>query len=225
MKKNREDIYHFADDKPHENKNVSEVFNSIYKSNLWHISDERESVSGIGSSMEQTQEIIKNLPSLFQNHDINSILDIPCGDFNWMQNIDFSEMKYIGGDIVLEIVNANNNKYASEDISFFNVNLIEDELPKVDLVFCRDCLVHLSFDDILKSVEKIKKSGSKYLMTTTFTEQQSNKDIHTGGWRPLNFQLHPFNFPKPTYTLDEKCTEMDGLFKDKSLGLWEISTL
>jgi len=225
MKKNREDHYHFADDKPHEGKNVSEVFSDIYKSNLWHISEKRESVSGIGSSLEQTREIIKTLPFLFKKYQIKSILDVPCGDFNWMQNIDFSKMTYIGGDIVSKIVDDNNEKISSGNISFQQINLIEDQIPKADLIFCRDCLVHLSFDDVLSSIENIKASGSKYLMTTTFTGQQSNKDIHTGGWRPLNLQLAPFNFPEPVYILNEKCTEMDGLFKDKSLGLWEIEKL
>jgi hypothetical protein len=225
MKKNREEIYHFSDDKPFENKKVKEVFNDIYQNNLWHISEKRESVSGIGSSLEQTKEIIKVLPFVLKKYKINSILDIPCGDFNWMQNIDFSKTKYIGGDIVSEIIIANNGKHKPENINFTELNLIEDRLPKVDLIFCRDCLVHLSFKDILDSIENIKASGSRYLMTTTFTEQSSNKDINTGGWRPLNLELEPFHFPKPVYLLNEKCMEMDGLFKDKSLGLWEIENL
>ncbi len=225
MKKNRENIYPFADDKPFEGKKVDEIFNDIYKSNIWHISEKRESVSGIGSSLEQTQEIIKNLPIVFQEFEITSMLDIPCGDFNWMRNIDLSKMKYTGADIVEAIVKANNEKHKSENIHFVQFNLIEDQLPQVDLIFCRDCLVHLSFKDILDSIENIKISGSNYLITTTFTAQSANKDIHTGGWRPLNLQLPPFNFPKPIYLLNEKCTEMDGLFDDKSLGLWEIENL
>ena len=222
---NREDIYHFADDKPFEGKKVTEVFSDIYKNNLWHISEKRESFSGIGSSLEQTREIIKNLPLVFQKFSINSMLDIPCGDFNWMQNIDLSKMKYTGADIVKEIVHTNNVKHNAQNINFIQLNLIEDPLPKVDLIFCRDCLVHFSFSDFLSSIENIKKSGSKYLMTTTFTNQRSNKDIHTGGWRPLNLKLAPFNFPHPTYLLNEKCTEMDGLFSDKSLGIWNIADL
>jgi len=225
MKKNRESHYHYADDKPFEGKNVSKIFIDIYKSKLWNTAEQRESVSGIGSSLQQTKEIIQTLPSVFKKYSINSMLDIPCGDFNWMENINFSKTTYIGGDIVSEIVDDNNEKYSSRNIRFKQINLIEDELPKVNLIFCRDCLVHLSFDDVLKSIENIKNSSSIYLMTTTFTRQQSNKDIHTGGWRPLNLQLEPFNFPKPVYLLNEKCTEMDGLFKDTSLGLWEISKL
>jgi len=225
MKKNREDNYHFADDKPFEGKKTSEVFNDIYKSNLWHISEKRESVSGIGSSLEQTQEILKNLPTIFTKFEIKSILDIPCGDFNWMQKVTFSKLNHSGADIVEAIVNTNIKKYQTENINFVQLNLIEDQLPNFDLIFCRDCLVHLSFNDILKSIENIKKSGSKFLMTTTFTNQESNKDINTGGWRPLNWQLEPFNFPKPIYILNEKCTEMDGIFSDKSLGIWNIADL
>ncbi len=225
MQKNREDIYHFADDKPFEGKKVSEIFNKIYQSNLWHIAEKRESVSGIGSSLKQTREIVENLPSVLRNFNIQTMLDIPCGDFNWMQNIDLSKIKYAGADIVEEIIKTNIEKFKNANNSFLQLNLIKDQIPKVDLIFCRDCFVHFSFKNIFKSIQNIKKSSSKYLMTTTFTNQQSNKDIHTGGWRPLNFELPPFNFPKPIYLLNEKCTEMERLFDDKSLGLWKISDL
>jgi hypothetical protein len=43
-------------------------------------------------------------------------------------------------------------------------------------------------------------------------------DIRTGGWRTLNFQLPPFNFPPPLHLLNENCTEAGGKFFDKSLG-------
>ena len=57
------------------------------------------------------------------------------------------------------------------------MDLVNDELPKVDLIFCRDCLFHLPNDMILKALENIYKSKSKYLLTTTFTDNIPNKDI------------------------------------------------
>lgn len=62
-------------------------------------------------------------------------------------------------------------------------------------------------------------------MATTFPRQLENFDTHTGGWRPIDFTIPPFNFPTPLYLLNEGCTEADGLFEDKSLGLWEIDSL
>jgi hypothetical protein len=49
-------------------------------------------------------------------------------------------------------------------------DLTRDPLPKVDLVLCRDCLVHLSFDDIYESLDNLRRSGSMLLLTTTLAE-------------------------------------------------------
>ena len=222
MEENRENLFDYADDQQFRGKPVAEIFTGIFKDNIWK---NEESVSGEGSSMAQTQEIIEHLPAILKKYEIKSFLDVPCGDFNWIQNVDMTGVHYTGGDIVKEIIEANNQKYADEKRRFLHVNLIEDELEKYDLVFCRDCLVHFSFEDIFASLQNIKKSGSLYFMTTTFTEQGSNKNIHTGGWRPLNFEKEPFNFPQPLYLLNENCTEMDGKFADKSLGLWKVEDI
>lgn len=89
----------------------------------------------------------------------------------------------------------------------------------------RDCLVHLSLENIYNSIKNIKASGSKYLMTTTFPEHPVNFDIQTGDWRPLNLQIKPFNFPKPLILINENCTELNGRFRDKSMALWEIDKI
>jgi hypothetical protein len=86
-------------------------------------------------------------------------------------------------------------------------------------------MLKFSFEDIHKSLLNIKKSGSQYLLTTTFTECQSNKKIVTGDWRIINLQKPPFNFPKPLEIINEGCSEGEGTYDDKSLGLWCIEEL
>jgi hypothetical protein len=44
-------------------------------------------------------------------------------------------------------------------------------------------------------------------------------------WRPLNLQAAPFHFPDPLALIDEKCTEDDGVYADKQLGLWSLSDI
>ena len=55
-----------------------DIFQNIYFNNRW---GDSSSLSGTGSNLEQTTNIIKELPSIFKKYKINSILDIPCGDF------------------------------------------------------------------------------------------------------------------------------------------------
>ena len=103
--------------------------------------------------------------------------------------------------------------------------MTNDFLPHCDLIFCRDCLVHFSFEEIFAAIRNFYDSGAEYLLTTTFPNRLSNYDIQTGDWRPLNFQLAPFNFPAPLRVINEHCTEGNGKFADKSLGLWKISDI
>ena len=83
------------------------------------------------------------------------MLDIPCRDFQWMKNVDLSSVEYIGADIVNELIQINDRKYSKKGTNFQQLNLIQDKLPKVNLVFCRDCLVHLSFSDTFLALNNI----------------------------------------------------------------------
>ena len=202
------------------NKKANQLFTEIYKKNSWNGKD---SVSGRGSDINQTITITKELPLIFKDLFIKTILDIPCGDFHWMRNVDLLDINYIGADIVVEITEKNSKQYGNDKFKFQTLDLSKDILPKVDLIFCRDCLVHLSFDEVFSSLKNICRSNSKYLLTTTFTKRFSNRNIITGQWRRLNLNSAPFNLPVPLKIINEKCTEANGSYKDKSLGLWKIS--
>ncbi len=198
------------------------IFTDIYLNNKW---GDRYSLSGTGSNLNQTKIILKEIANIIKKYEIKNILDIPCGDFYWMKEFDFKDLNYIGADIVSELVNENNQKFKRPNINFQTVDLLVDEIPDSDLIFCRDCLVHFSFKDIFKAIKNIKKTNSKYLMTTNFVDRNNNKDIPTGAWRTINLCLPPFNFPKPSLIILENCTEADNQFSDKALFLWELSQI
>lgn len=192
---------------------IKKIFQEIYEYNMW---GGTESVSGPGSSLSLTKGIIKELPKLIDYFNIKSILDAPCGDFHWMQQVKMNIQEYIGVDIVPELIEKNNRYYSNKQRKFLNLDILADLLPTVDLIICRDCLVHFSFQDIWQTLKNFQKSGSKYLLTTTFTDYPVNKDINTGDWRHLNFAKDPFNFPEPLYIIKEMP------YADKSLALWEL---
>ena len=212
------------------NDKTEEIFTETYNENHW---GGEESVSGPGSDTFQTRILIKALPDLLKELNISSMLDVPCGDFNWMQNIDLTNLDYIGGDIVKSLVQSNIDKYGNGRVKFQYLNLLKDQLQKVDLILCRDCLVHFSLADIALALKNIYNSQSKYLLTTTFTDANirsgagfnDNGDINTGEWRPLNLQRAPFMLPEPPMIINEGCTEGGGICKDKSLGLWRVADL
>lgn len=203
-------------------KSTEKIFADIYAGNKW---GGECSVSGPGSELTQTEAISEALPSILHDLDILTVLDIPCGDFHWMKHVDLKGIDYTGADIVPNLIHYNRTKYESENVKFLVANLINDKLLKVDLVLCRDCLVHLSFKDIFLALHNVCDSGSKYLLTTTYTHRKYNQDIATGQWRALNLKAAPFMLPEPLKTISEHSTEGNGAHKDKALALWKISDI
>jgi len=203
-------------------KSPEETFGEIYKTNYWKGA---ESVSGKGSDLDQTQVVIEELNRLIKQLELGSLLDIPCGDFLWMQHVNLGDIQYYGADIVDELIKDNQQKFKADNLNFSTVNLIKDPLPSTDMIFTRDCLVHLSYDDIYHSLKNIKSSGFEYILTTTFVDRNTNEDIITGSWRAINLQIEPFNFPTPIELIDEQCTQGNGKYRDKHLGLWKVDDI
>jgi 2-polyprenyl-3-methyl-5-hydroxy-6-metoxy-1,4-benzoquinol methylase len=199
--------------------NLKKVFTEIYESNSWTSSESR---SGLGSELLSTETIRKELPEVFKKFNIKSVLDIPCGDFNWMNNVDLKEVHYIGADIVENMIEDNKNNF--KDYEFKVLDITEDDLPEVDLIFARDILGHFDYENIEKTIKNILRSGSKYLLTTSFTKWEYNVDIKNGDWRPINLMLKPFLF-KPIYLINENCFEGDFQYNDKCLILFDLNKL
>lgn len=213
------------------NNNIQNIFFHIYKTNHW---GSEQSVSGKGSTLFEANNSIKNLNNIIDSYKISSIFDASCGDFNWMRMVDLSKVKYVGSDIVKDLVESNNKKYSTDNISFILLDMTEDSIPKSDLVLVRDTLFHFSNNLIKKAINNIKRSGSKYLLTTSYIGDTSiyenlidhknnlNSDIKTGEWRYLDLCKEPFNLPQYIESFVE--VEMPNQ-KGKSLCLWDLSEL
>lgn len=165
------------------------------------------------------------MPGLLQRLDARRLLDVPCGDFNWMSQVDLSGIDYIGGDIVDSIVDANRERYESQTREFLKMDLTRGPLPNADVILCRDCLVHFSFANIIAAFRTMKASGAQFLITTTFLDREVNKDIVDGDWQPLNLVQSPFLLPPPHSVILEDCMEEGGAYADKALAVWRVSDL
>ena len=202
---------------------LDQRFEKIFQTNLWGAADSR---SGLGSELDATADLRAALPHFLQVHQAESLLDIPCGDFNWMSTLGL-QLPYTGADIVVAIVEANERKFGGPGSSrrFVRLDLTRDRLPQADVVLCRDCLVHLSYANIFRAFANVRRSGARYLLTTTFLDHHENADIEDGDWRILNLEKAPFNLPPPVDVLIEGCREGEGAYADKALGLWEVASL
>lgn len=212
-----------ANQSPFHDMDIGAVFNRIYESNYWGSS---ESVSGPGSSQSHAGILAEHISNLLTKLNIQSIVDAPCGDFNWIRHLDLSKVDYTGVDIVPALIEKNITNYSQLNIKFLTMDLVKDPLPRADLIINRDCLVHFSYAHIHKALNNMIRSGSTYLMTTSFPRLKVNYNITTGDWRPINLEIPPFRFPRPLFILTEpfeKKFEKEN--KGKILGIWRLNEL
>jgi len=198
---------------------MENIFDKIYKENLWA---SPESKSGSGSEVKNTTTLMKELKLLIEKYQINSMLDIPCGDYNWMFYFQWYNLniEYIGADRVEQLIQDNMEKYPG--VNFQVMDIITSDLPKVDLVFVRDCFGHLSNENVLKALENVAKSGSKYLLATSFTRWDKNPDIVDGGWKCINLMIPPFSLV-PIALINEDCQEGYPHYNDKCMLLFKLN--
>jgi len=196
-------------------------FQRIHDTNLWGAA---ESVSGLGSEFDATATLRAELPDLLKRLGASSLLDAPCGDGGWIAEVDLG-VRVTGIDIVPELVERLRARAARGEIKgdYHLGDITADTLPRCDVILCRDCLVHLSFANIDRSLQNFRRSGAGFLITTTFPEWQTNADCEDGDWRALNFERAPFNWGRPAALINENCTEAGGGWRDKSLGVWRLA--
>ena len=144
------------------------AFRHIYLSNHWQNYfklDLQKSRSGPGSNLNYTSDMSKELEKFFAEKNIKTILDIGCGDFIWMNlllNKYYNYDKYLGLDIVDELIKNNNLKYSNDKISFKTFDLVKDEIPKgFDIILIRDVFIHLKNEQIVDFLNLLKNLDQK----------------------------------------------------------------
>lgn len=173
---------------------IEERFSEIYAKNFW---SSKESGSGEGSELEYTVPLRTWMVDAFPKYQIKKMVDAPCGDFNWMKfAVPHLNIEYFGFDIVESVIKENKKNYGSKNIHFEVANICEDNLQECDILMVRDCLFHLSYEDINQFLENLTRVNYKYLLTTTHLVDKDfvNSDITTGDFRFINLFIKPFNF-------------------------------
>lgn len=192
---------------------LTDRFGQVYENNLW---GDSESVSGEGSrrGAPPVSEAIEVLDRTIRDYRIRSMLDLPCGDFNWMPFVlgIHRKLKYRGFDIVPQLVERNRRRYPSH--RFDVLDATSNVPPRADLIFSKDMINHLTFVDAAKVLKNFKRSRSTYLLLSNNLgwDNVELPENAGGSSRHLDVLAAPFHLPKP-------------LWNSGYLGLWRVSDI
>ena len=75
-----------------DHQSIKDRFSYIYSAHYW---PSKESVSGPGSELRNTKNIREEITKIIKQYKIKKFLDIPCGDFTWIQSIISKDIHYI----------------------------------------------------------------------------------------------------------------------------------
>lgn len=138
-----------------------EVFDKIYKKNLWN--EKRRKLkkdkfySGKGSENQYGVPYAKVILKFIQENKIETVVDLGCGDFKVASKFANKCKNYIGIDCVKDLIEYHKKRYNNEKIRFECLDITNDILPSGDLCLIRQVLQHLSNDEIKKVLENSKK--------------------------------------------------------------------
>lgn len=175
-------------------------FTEVYEKRLW-VSE--ESASGVGSDRTSGQVVhaIELLTRFTAELNLQSIADVPCGDFNWMPLFldQHPEVAYRGYDVVPAIIAANRAHFPERE--FRVLDITRKPPARADLVFSKDMVNHLKEDDVWATLKNMVASRPKYLMITSNRgfEHIELDDSHANASRHLDLEAAPFSLPTPIY--------------------------
>jgi hypothetical protein len=169
-------------------KSEREAFENVYDKKLWGEG------SGIGSNPDNATPYLQMLQFYFNDPDLNTYIDLGCGDWKLMELINIpSNKQYIGYDLVERIIEENQKKHASNNIHFVRINRLSDfKNVQGDILIVKDVLHHWPIQQINFFLTDILPNFKYALITNDFNLYATNHDIAFADYRPINLEKDPF---------------------------------
>jgi SAM-dependent methyltransferase len=137
-------------------KSRREVFTDVYTNNVWG-GARGEYCSGGGSSEGHGESYSVAVRRFIEARKVSIVVDLGCGDFQVGKRLQIAGVRYIGVDIVEELIKRNNDLFGTEHTTFLCRDVVVDELPDGDLCLVRQVLQHLSNGEIIAVLAKLAK--------------------------------------------------------------------
>ncbi len=181
------------------------VFNRIYGTGVWGKKAGEEFFSGPGSHddslvgpyVESVKRFLATIGAA------PSVVDLGCGDFNVGQYIRPYCGRYVACDVVPGLIAHNARKFASLNVDFQCVDMVDEALPTGQVIILRQVLQHLSNAMIARVLDKVQASCDYLILTEDIPLHEGfvpNADKPTGPGTRTQFgsgvvpEARPFNF-------------------------------
>lgn len=158
----------FSDDAGEANDRKS-IFQQTYAHQRWGHDNQSRFFSGVGSRGAPADIYVTSLLhelAVLRAHKEQplAIVDLGCGDYAIGQKIMHeSPDRYLGCDIVPELIDYNKIKFGSDRISFLVLDAVADDLPQGDVYLVRQVLQHLSNKEIQTLINKLPRHAAIYI--------------------------------------------------------------
>ncbi|MFQ6006471.1 MAG: class I SAM-dependent methyltransferase [Woeseia sp.] len=173
---------------------MRDVFEDIYDHNKWGHG------SGAGSLPRHTQGYVGMLQDFIREHDIESVVDLGCGDWQFSRFVNWDGVQYHGLDLVRSVIDRNKARYSAPNIEFRVFSGDFDDLPEAELLLAKDVLQHWSNESVKSFLPTLKRY--RYSLITNCVNprgETENIDIEDGEYRYLDIRLPPFDVDATEY--------------------------
>jgi SAM-dependent methyltransferase len=156
---------------------------------MWGTDGSDEFFSGVGSRGRIAEVYVDTMVPIIVAHlsELNAnatIVDLGCGDF-WVGACLLERLpsvKYIGCDVVPELVEYNRKTFGNNRIEFRLLDIVSSDLPIGDICLVRQVFQHLSNQEIARTLPKLQKYRHVYVTEgyPIVREGKINPDKPTG---------------------------------------------
>jgi len=175
---------------------MEETFTKIYDKKIWG------GGSGTGSKMSPDNLwFIDLLTYVIEEHKIKRVVDIGCGDFNILRNIDWTGLgvDYLGIDCVEDLITFNNQEFGNESVQFSKLDISTNPhlIEGFDLVIIKDVIQHWDDDHIKVVFHQLVQNNTFILLGNGYkfgrTPEKNNWQI-----RDIDnkYRYHPVDIEK-----------------------------
>jgi SAM-dependent methyltransferase len=204
-----------------------EIFDSIYRQNMWGGQTGEALRSGSGSTPEQSEHYENLVVDFVDQNEIKTVLDFGCGNFQVSERIHKkckTKPAMTGIDISDVVIERNTQMYRFGEFKF-----IKDdgniELPESDLITIRQVLQHNSNENIMRILSRVRNRYFHLIIAehVPHNPREKNLNFPTSMLTRMTIQSGVFVDEPPFNLPVEKVVNIDWSALDLEEGLLRVT--